>query len=48
MRPEKSTKLGWIDSFQTTTEHGTNYRCKLVIEINTLMLYVWWVAQEIS
>jgi hypothetical protein len=48
MRPVKIYKLDRIDNSCLTTDHGTNHRCKLLIEFEMLMLFIWWTPQEIS
>ncbi len=46
--PVKSIQLIKICNIISTTDHGTNHRCKLKIELETLMLFIWWTLQEIS
>jgi hypothetical protein len=46
--PVKSIQLFKIDNIISTTDQGTNHRCKLKIELEMFMLFIWWTLQEIS
>ncbi len=45
--PEKSYECGKINSSLLTTDHGTHYWCKCVIEWKPFMFFIWWTSQEI-
>ncbi len=45
--PVKSIQLLKIDNI-STADHRINHRCKLKIELETFMLFIWWTLQEIS
>ncbi len=44
----KFNKLAGINITHSTTDDGTNYRSKLVIEFEMSMLFIWWTPQEVS
>ena len=46
--PVKSIQLFKIDNIISTTDQGINHRCKLKIELEMFMLFIWWTQQEIS
>ncbi len=46
--PVKSIQLLKIDNIASTTDQWINHRCKLRIELETFMLFIWWTLQEIS
>jgi hypothetical protein len=46
--PVKSTQLFKIDNIISTTDQGINHRCKLKIELEMSMLFIWWTLQEIT
>ncbi len=46
--PVKSIQLFKIDNIISTTDQGINHRCKLKIELETFMFFIWWTPQEIS
>jgi hypothetical protein len=46
--PVKSIQLVKIDNIISTTDQGINHRCKLKIELEMFMLFIWWTLQEIS
>ena len=45
--PEKIYERGVINNTLLTTDHGTHYRCKFVIEWKPSMFFIWWSLQEI-
>ena len=46
--PVKRIQLFKIDNIASTTDQGINHRCKLKIELETFMFFIWWTPQEIS
>ena len=47
--PVKSIQLFKIDNIASTTDQQViNHRCKLKIELETFMFFIWWTPQEIS
>jgi hypothetical protein len=46
--PVKSIQLLKIDNIISTTDQRINHRCKLKIELEMFMLFIWWTLQEIS
>ncbi len=46
--PVKSIQLFKNDNIISTTDQGINHRCKLKIELETFMLFIWWTPQKIS
>ena len=46
--PIKNIQLFKIDNIASTTDQGINHRCKLKIELETFMFFIWWTPQEIS
>ena len=35
-----------IDNIRSTSDHGMNNICKLVIECETLVVFAWWTQKE--
>ncbi len=46
IRHENINKLVRIDNIQSASDHRMNHFCKLVIESETLVLFVWWTQYE--
>ena len=46
IRHENLHKLVRIDNIQSTSYHGMNHICKLVIESETLVVFAWWTQKE--
>jgi hypothetical protein len=35
----------WINSLIPASDHGAYYTCKIEIEAEMLVGYIWWIAQ---
>ncbi len=46
--PVKNIQLLKFDNIASTIDQGINHRCKLKIELETFVLFIWWTPQEIS
>jgi hypothetical protein len=37
-----------IDNIRSTSDHGVNHICKLVIESEMLVVFAWWTQKEFN